>query len=81
MTQLSAAGARQAYRLTHPSRAGGAILRAEGHDAQVMTQDPVGHDLRDILVGHQEGEQYRVGDDVEQHGGHAGRIQQYLGNL
>ena len=38
---------------------------------------PLGQRLRDVLVGQQEREQHRVGDDVEQHRAQIGRAQQH----
>src|SRR6185369_6598573 len=53
----------------------------EGHDPEVLAENPVGHGLGDILVGHQEREEYRVGDDIEQHGAQVGRVEQDAGHI
>jgi hypothetical protein len=37
-----------------------------------MMDEPIGDRLRDLLMCEQEREQHCVGDDVEQHGAHAG---------
>ena len=44
---------------------------------QTRRRHPLCHLLRDLLARHQEREQHRVGDDVEDHGAHAGRPQQH----
>ena len=50
----------------------------ERPDAEILVDDPGRHLLRDLLVRHQEREQHRVGDDVEQHRTHARGLQQHL---
>ena len=50
----------------------------ERDHAQALAEHPVGQRLRNVLVGHQEREQHGVGDDVEQHRAHVGRVEQHL---
>ena len=53
----------------------------EGDRAEAGVDQRTGHRLRNAFAGHQEGEQHRVGDDVQQHRRHAGRIEQHLRHL
>ena len=50
-------------------------------DAEALVEHPRGELLRDLLGGHQVAEHHRVGDDVEQHRAHVGRVEQHLRHL